>query len=465
MKININSPVILNNIISNLYNSLKESGYDLFNKSDSFYNDICSIFTTENGTDITLSDRRKLIYDINANTSICQNECQLDSYNSSNKKVKCKCSPQMNKTDDNLKINSILDNFDLKTITDSFISTIRFSNFLVLKCHKLAFNLKDILKNIGRILMTIIIFISFIFFIIFCIFDFNKVNEYIKEIYNLKLINGRYRRHNSVRTINKKKEILKRKNSKKSSKTLTNKSKGDSLDIQMNKNNNNIVNINQNNIVNTPPKRGIYIYKNKAPIILNNIESNLSYKKLLENESKRKIDMLNQRLSKKESNINYIQIENVNIGNSSLNRKIIKNKKCKTFKKKLSKKRLSVEYHISNQEKKKKKNENINNLNDEELNNLEYDKALIIDKRTYFQYYWSLLKKKHLLLFTFYPIKDYNLKTIKICLFLFSFSLYFTVNGFFFSDNTMHKIYMDNGKFNLIYLIPQIVYSSYLSCY
>ena len=228
----------------------------------------------------------------------------------------------------------------------------------------------------------------------------------------------------------------------------------------MNKNNNNIVNINQNNIVNTPPKKGIYIYKNKAPIILNNIQSNLSYKKLLENESKRKIDMLNQRLSKKESNINYIQIENVNIGNSSLNRKIIKNKNCKAFKKKLSKKKLSVEYHISNQEKKSKKNEIINNLNDEELNNLEYDKALIIDKRTYFQYYWSLLKKKHLLLFTFYPIKDYNLKTIKICLFLFSFSLYFTVNGFFFSDNTMHKIYMDNGKFNLIYLIPQIVYSS-----
>ena len=27
----------------------------------------------------------------------------------------------------------------------------------------------------------------------------------------------------------------------------------------------------------------------------------------------------------------------------------------------------------------------------------------------------------------------------------------------------MHKIYMDNGKYNIIYLIPQIVYSSAIS--
>ena len=35
----------------------------------------------------------------------------------------------------------------------------------------------------------------------------------------------------------------------------------------------------------------------------------------------------------------------------------------------------------------------INALNDEELNTLEYENALLIDKRTYCQYYFSLLKK------------------------------------------------------------------------
>ena len=49
-------------------------------------------------------------------------------------------------------------------------------------------------------------------------------------------------------------------------------------------------------------------------------------------------------------------------------------------------------------------------LNDRELNTLDYNIAQIFDKRTYFQYYWSLLKKKHLIIFTFLPINDYNLQ-------------------------------------------------------
>ena len=107
--------------------------------------------------------------------------------------------------------------------------------------------------------------------------------------------------------------------------------------------------------------------------------------------------------------------------------------------------------------------QNKKNLNDGEINNLEYEIACILDKRTYFQYYWSLLKRKQLILFTFLPANDYNLLSLKISLFLLSFSLYFTINGFFFSDDTMHKIHEDQGKFNIIYQIPQILYSSVIS--
>ena len=107
--------------------------------------------------------------------------------------------------------------------------------------------------------------------------------------------------------------------------------------------------------------------------------------------------------------------------------------------------------------------EKYKNLNDQELNSLEYPFALIYDKRTYFQYYWSLLKKKQLILFSFLPNNDYNVRTIKISLFLISFSLYFTINGFFFNDDTMHKVYEDKGKFNIIFQIPQILYSTMVS--
>ena len=70
---------------------------------------------------------------------------------------------------------------------------------------------------------------------------------------------------------------------------------------------------------------------------------------------------------------------------------------------------------------------------------------------------------RYLLAFTFLSNKDYNSKQIKICLFLFIFSSYFTINSLFFTDSTMHEIYIDKGSFNFIYQIPQIIYSSIIT--
>ena len=86
-----------------------------------------------------------------------------------------------------------------------------------------------------------------------------------------------------------------------------------------------------------------------------------------------------------------------------------------------------------------------------------------VDKRTYPQYYFSVLRMRYLIVFTFFASNDYNSKSIKICLFLFIFSLYFTINSLFFSDSAMHKIFIDKGNFNFIYQIPQIVYSTIIS--
>ena len=103
------------------------------------------------------------------------------------------------------------------------------------------------------------------------------------------------------------------------------------------------------------------------------------------------------------------------------------------------------------------------NLNDQEMNSLEYNQAIKIDKRTYLKYYCSLLKRKQLLLFAFFPNNDYNLVELKISLLFLSFSLYFTINGFFFSDATMHKIYKDKSSYNIIYQIPIMLYSTFIS--
>ena len=47
--------------------------------------------------------------------------------------------------------------------------------------------------------------------------------------------------------------------------------------------------------------------------------------------------------------------------------------------------------------------------------------------------------------------------------FFIGFALYYAVNAFFFNDDTMHEIYQRNGKYNLEYQIPQIIYSSIIS--
>ena len=108
-------------------------------------------------------------------------------------------------------------------------------------------------------------------------------------------------------------------------------------------------------------------------------------------------------------------------------------------------------------------NDEIKELKDFEMNSLEYEEAFKLDKRNYFQYYISLLKYNHPLIFAFCTSNDYNSRIIKIYLFFFSFSSDLTINALFFNDDTMHKIYKDKGKYDLLFQIPQILYSTLIS--
>ena len=96
---------------------------------------------------------------------------------------------------------------------------------------------------------------------------------------------------------------------------------------------------------------------------------------------------------------------------------------------------------------------------------MNFNEALKYDKRNYLNYYWSLLRTKHILLFAIIPSNDYNSTINKICLFLFSFALYYTINGLFFTDSTIHEIYEEDGKYNFIYQLPQIIYSTIISSF
>ena len=102
-------------------------------------------------------------------------------------------------------------------------------------------------------------------------------------------------------------------------------------------------------------------------------------------------------------------------------------------------------------------------INDLELNQLDYEQALKKDKRNFLRLYISLIKTKHFFIFSFFNLKDYNSQMIKIFIFFFTFAMNLIVSAMFYSDSTMHQIYIENGKFNFTYQLPQMVYSFIIS--
>ena len=99
---------------------------------------------------------------------------------------------------------------------------------------------------------------------------------------------------------------------------------------------------------------------------------------------------------------------------------------------------------------------------DEEINLLSYNLALVYDKRSYCNYYISLLKTKHSLFFALNR-KDYNLRIIKIDLFFVKLTIEYIVNALFYNDDTMHKIYESKGEFDWEAQLPLIIYSFIIS--
>ena len=103
------------------------------------------------------------------------------------------------------------------------------------------------------------------------------------------------------------------------------------------------------------------------------------------------------------------------------------------------------------------------NFNDTEMNSLEYAEAKVFDKRSYCQYYLSLIRMQHILIFTFCQFRDYNSIAIKIYMFFLTFGINYLVSAMFYTDSTMHKIYVDQGSFDFSYQLPQMIYSFLIS--
>ena len=340
--------------------SINEEYLFKYDPNSTYYNNICSTYTTEDNTDIVLYDRQN---EFNQNNMfLCSNICIYDGYDSIYKRAICHC-----KVKERISLNSEIDK---KELIFKFDNKKYITNFNVLKCFKLIFLNNGVFKNVGSvfILIILLLYISSAIFVYFK--GYNLLLQQISDILDAKM--------------------LEPDNENYSKKDLNEQLKENSTDI-------------------------------------------------FSTSKKSKISsMKNNNLSKSNSEIKVESDINININNNILNNK-------------------------ENGKKGIKGNGKILEYIDYELNTIPYQEALENDKRSYFEYYKSLIKGKHILIFSFSFNQDYNLYIIKICLLFFSFSINLLINTFFFNDSMMHRIYEDKGNFNFRYIIPQIIYSLIIS--
>ena len=96
---------------------------------------------------------------------------------------------------------------------------------------------------------------------------------------------------------------------------------------------------------------------------------------------------------------------------------------------------------------------------DLELNELEYEDAILADKRTFLQLYWSTIQREHIVFYVFIKCNDFSLLSIKLIRLIFLIVSNMALNAFLFSDDSIHKLFVDHGKYDFIRQIPKIFYS------
>ena len=84
-------PFSLSDELNEIYNNLIDQGYNPLDLNDKFYREICTPYTSENGTDVLLDDREEFIYSSLVNASLCPDGCDYSEYHADKKYIKCEC--------------------------------------------------------------------------------------------------------------------------------------------------------------------------------------------------------------------------------------------------------------------------------------------------------------------------------------------------------------------------------------
>ena len=424
VSIDIYVPVELSEKTRRLYKSLKEAGYDLFNINDPFYLKLCTPYKTENGTDVLLEDRKNNYYYNSINETTCQSNCQFSKYDSGSKYVKCECSinnETMNMTD--------YKKFVPKKFYNSFYDILKYSNYKVLWCYNLAFHIDSVTINIGSIIVIAFFILYLITFVIYLKNGIDPVKvDMMRRIFDKPLKDKTNNNNENNLTfsgkIKKNSTIHQRSTEKTATKITSDKNHKHRK------------------------RKSKHKHKDNPP-------------------TKRKSHTLSKSQRNDSTQFNNAKIKGLSNRNSNTIRTLItdkvndiKNNKGRNSKYTYKQKKKSLLNSLTTGEFEEKQLLNYDNF---ELNNMEYEEALQKDKRSMIRSYWSVINREHLILLTFFSQNDFNLSHVKFARFIFIICTEMTLNVYLFSDETMHKIYLSYGEYDIMQHIAQIIMTTVFS--
>ena len=423
MDISITKNIELTEEVRNIVNNANEQGYNVVDINDHFYNDVCTPYTTIHGTDITISDRIKNVYDLNFEQFIYYDGCYFDYFNisDSNAIVKCKTKAKTSFFEE-LK--------DFKLDTKQLLYNFKFcevSNFYVVTCYREFLSEEGQKNNYANYIYYVIFAIVLFLFILYRYNGINYLEIKLAKITNKNKFRNANKIESSRNQLNK--EITKK-----------------------------IISLKDENLSNPSKKNVLKIKKKSVKSSSNENENkNIGSRVILIQKNKNKKASIKSvgNFSKKGDNnifINILPIEE-------------KQKNLKTPKKineieKILKPKIKNQSIKKNKEKKIKKIK-IKDITEVDYKEFDFEMALEYDKRTFMNIYLSYIRIKHPLVYIFYD--DYNITAIKFILFAQSFGIHICMNGLFFREDTMHRIYKDNGSFDFIYRLPLTLYSVAIS--
>ena len=179
---------------------------------------------------------------------------------------------------------------------------------------------------------------------------------------------------------------------------------------------------------------------------------------------------------------NYLSILSQSKGKNSPPKKNIKNNKLEkkikvdniisfegnytndkiNYKENIKKNNIKTNEILINEEKEKDDDIQDNKFFKEYLStapdDMEFDDALVKDKRSFGETFVENLKDNQIIVNTFIAEDPLKVRSIKIILFILNIMLYFVVNGLFFSEEVIRELYnIDEEKENFFSFIPRSV--------